>query len=1116
MPLSDTTKPVNYIVRKGDSKDPDADLGHTPAQHYAVWVKAGDTTVYTQKGAAQDKATLHYRRSKGDYEGWGLHVWTGSAETGVEWTTPLQPAGSDDFGVYWEIDLVADAPLLNYIIHKGDEKDPGPDQALVFADKGYEIWQLQGSGEQYTDVAIATAKSAAAGLPGDLGQQRAHWVSHNQIVWPAAVDANGIYRLHYAADGGMEVTKDGISGGSVITLTHSAISISGDTAAQFPHLANQPVLTLNAPITQIRTILKGQLAVSMSDAEGKPVDATGLQIPGVLDDLYPYDGALGTTNWTAPESDFAPPVADVKVWAPTAKSVTLHIFADAVPATPSVTRAMTWDANTGVWSTDITPLKEGDYYLFDVEVFVPSTGKVEHNMVTDPYSLSLAPNSTRSQAIRLENPGYKPTGWDADRRTGSLAPEDITVYELHVRDFSVFDSTVPADLRGTYKAFTLPDSNGVKHLKALRAAGLTHLHLLPVFDIATINEDKSTWKQPDYTALTAMQPYSATQQAAVMAVAAEDPFNWGYDPYHYTTPEGSYSTNPAGPVRITEFREMVKALHDMGFHVVMDVVYNHTNASGQAQKSVLDKIVPGYYQRLNANGQVESSTCCANTASEHAMMEKLMVDSLVTWAREYKIDAFRFDLMGHHMVENMAAVRAALDSLTVAQDGIDGKSIYLYGEGWNFGEVADNARGVNATQANLAGTGIGTFSDRLRDAVRGGSPFDSGQDLKNQGWANGLFYDPNGKDQGDAAAQKARLLHLTDIVRLGLAGNLRDYQIVDATGKTVKGAQVDYNGQPAGYTLDPQEQIVYISKHDNQTLYDNNAYKLPTGTSMSDRVRSQIVGLSTVLLSQGVPFLHAGSDILRSKSLDRDSYDSGDWFNAIDWSGNDTGWGHGLPPEGKNGENWDVMRPLLSNPALDPAKADAERTNALFREFMQIRYSSPLFRLHTADQVAERLIFHNTGPDQIPGLIVMSLSDKRFTDIDPNYEWITVAFNANDEAQTITIDALKGAALTLHTIQVNSVDATVKTATFNSATGTLFVPARTTVVFAEGQTTQYSLILPSVMNGYTSTPASEDMALLRAPITHTVQSDLFYFVLPDRFANGNTANDQGGLGARRR
>ena len=375
-------------------------------------------------------------------------------------------------------------------------------------------------------------------------------------------------------------------------------------------------------------------------------------------------------------------------------------------------------------------------------------------------------------------------------------------------------------------------------------------------------------------------------------------------------PEGSYSTNPDGAARIVEFRAMVQAMHAAGLRVVMDVVYNHTNASGQAAKSVLDKVVPGYYHRLNADGAVETSTCCANTASEHAMFEKLMVDSLATWAGQYGVDGFRFDLMGHHMKDNMLKVQSTLAAID--------PTIYLYGEGWNFGEVANNARGVNATQLNMAGTGIGTFSDRLRDAVRGGGPFDGGDSLvANQGFINGLWYDPNDKSS-TSQATKDKLLLYADQIRVGLAGNLADYEFVDRNGNMVKGSQVDYNGSPAGYNQDPQEHIVYVEAHDNQTLWDNNAYKLPLGTSMADRVRAQNLGLDFTILAQGVPFLHAGEELLRSKSMDRNSYNSGDWFNKLDWTYQSNNWGVGLPPAGDNSSNWYLIGPRLANPALKP------------------------------------------------------------------------------------------------------------------------------------------------------------------------------------------------------
>ena len=206
------------------------------------------------------------------------------------------------------------------------------------------------------------------------------------------------------------------------------------------------------------------------------------------------------------------------------------------------------------------------------------------------------------------------------------------------------------------------------------------------------------------------------------------------------------------------------------------------------------------------------------------MMEKLMIDSIVTWATAYKVDGFRFDLMGHHMRSNILNVRAALDALTRETDRVDGKQIYVYGEGWNFGEVAYNQRGINATQLNLPGTGIGTFNDRLRDAVRGGGSFAG---LQAQGFINGLYYDPNGTDQGTPKEQRAKLLQYADQIRIGLTGNLRDYWLVDRFGNMVTGAGIDYNGQPTGYTVAPHEIITYIEAHDNETLFDAIQLKAP-------------------------------------------------------------------------------------------------------------------------------------------------------------------------------------------------------------------------------------------------------------------------------------------------
>lgn len=885
---------------------------------------------------------------------------------------------------------------------------------------------------------ILTIRALGEGAAqGNIKQQKAHWVSENTIAWDIEPAEGNTYLFHYTPTGGaLSLGLDSVTGGASLPLTVDANGLNDTLKAKFPHLADYTALTFNPDdLGQVRIALKGQIAVSAYNGAGELLDATGLQIPGVLDDLYTYDGPLGVT--------FEEDVPSLRVWAPTARGVRLHLFANATTPVSDVL-PMRIDPQTGTWSITGESGWNGQFYLYEVQVFIPSTGAVATNLVTDPYSISLSINSTRSQIVNLNDSALTPEGWDTLEKPSLAAPEDIVVYELHIRDFSANDPTVPAEHRGKYLAFTDLESNGMQHLIQLAQAGLTHLHLLPSFDIATIEEDSSLWVEADPAELAALPSNSEEQQAILNPLRDLDGFNWGYDPYHYNVPEGSYATDPNGTVRILEYRQMVQSLNQSGLRVVADVVYNHTNASGQNDRSVLDRIVPGYYHRLNASGRVETSTCCQNTATEHNMMRKLMIDSAILWATVYKIDAFRFDLMGHHMRDDMIALQDALHSLTLEEDGVDGSSIYIYGEGWDFGEVGGNARGVNATQFNMAGTGIGTFNDRLRDAARGGSPFGGQQE---QGFINGLYTDPNATDQGTPEEQLTQLLHFSDLIRVGLAGNLMDYQFVNAAGELVDGTAIDYNGNAAAYTSDPQENIIYVSKHDNETLFDIIQYKAPLATSMADRVRMQNLGNAIVMLSQGVPFFQAGDDLLRSKSLDRNSYNSGDWFNRLDFSYQSNNWGVGLPPSGDNQSMWPVMATLLGTEGLTPGETDIMQAVTVFRELLQIRRSSPLFRLQTAAAVQERLVFYNTGPEQIPGLIVMSLSDMTGVNLDPNYGMIVVLFNATPETQSFTMADVAGLPMTLHPVQQNSSDPVVQTASFNAANAAFIVPARTTAVF---------------------------------------------------------------------
>ncbi len=889
-----------------------------------------------------------------------------------------------------------------------------------------------------------TVTSVAPGAPftppGNLAELRARWVAADTVAWDVPLEEGYAYALSYALNGGMHPGFTGIEGADgAITLVVDAAGMGEDVLAKFPHVAGQAALRISeTDLALVPEMLRGQLAVSVSDAAGNLVDVTSVQIPGVLDDLYTYDGSLGVV--------LADGVPALKVWAPTAQNVALLLFDDSGRNTEPTRHEMSRDDASGVWRVNGSPDWLGKFYLYEVTVYVPSEGGVVVNQVTDPYAISLSQNSTRSQIVDLADPALTPEGWATLTKPSLAAPEDIVLYELHVRDFSARDESVPEDLRGGFQAFTLADTNGVNHLRALADSGLTHVHLLPSFDIATINENRRAWSrfQLDYDAMAQMPPDSEEQQALLEPVRDLDGFNWGYDPYHFNVPEGSYASEPDGPQRILEFRQMVQALNEYGLRVVMDVVYNHTNASGQGSRSVFDRIVPGYYHRLNDVGRVESSTCCANTATEHNMMRRFMVDSVVFWATQYRVDGFRFDLMGHHMRDDMIAVREALDALTLENDGVDGAAIYIYGEGWDFGEVANNARGVNATQINMGGTGIGTFNDRIRDSLRGGSPF--GQRLE-QGFINGLYTDPNGFTPGTEAEQLARLLLFADRIRVGLAGNLRDYTFMGYEGEMITGADVDYNGSPTGYTLDPQEHISYTSAHDNETLFDIVQYKAPRDASVADRVRLQNLGLDVVMFSQGVPFFHAGSDMLRSKSLDRDSYNSGDWFNFLDFTYESNNWGVGLPPASHNQNEWPIMQPLLAQEGITPTKGDILSNVMHFRELLEIRRSSPLIRLQTADDIMARVFFHNTGPEQIPGLIVMSLSDTGGENLDPEHAMIIVVFNASPDAVSFTEQAVTGLAFELHPAQQASNDPVVQGSAFDTATGTFTVPGMTTAVF---------------------------------------------------------------------
>ncbi|TCC38169.1 pullulanase-type alpha-1,6-glucosidase [Kribbella speibonae] len=861
-----------------------------------------------------------------------------------------------------------------------------------------------------------TVTTAKPGAQPDLSQAKAYWVNRTTLAVPAVDHAERYrWRLHWSDTGSLKIDANDIGGSSAALRYDSAEVKPGYTTLRLDH-------------ADVRKILTGQLGLAQYDDAGRLLDATGVQIPGVLDDVY--SGAANRSygvTWQGGKPTFT-------LWAPTAQDVRLMIGSSTIPMHTN---------GDGSWSVSGRRSWKNASYRFQVTVYAPSTGKVETNVVTDPYSVALTTDSAYSVAADLNDPAGKPALWSTTPSPKLARGVDSTIYELHVRDFSINDTTVPAAHRGTYLAFA-DEGDGTKHLRTLKAAGLNTVHLLPTFDIASIPE---TGQQTPACDLKSLPADSEQQQACVTAVAAKDGFNWGYDPFHWLAPEGSYATARDGLARVAEFRTMVGGLHKSGLRVVLDQVFNHTPAAGQAPTSVLDRIVPGYYQRLNATGKVETSTCCSNIATEHAMAEKIMVDGTVSWARNYHVDGFRFDLMGHHSKANMLKVRAALDKLTLGKDGVDGKSIYLYGEGWNFGEVANDALFVQARQGNLGGTGIGTFSDRLRDAVRGGGPFDDNPRI--QGFGSGTASDPNGDPVNGTPAERAkRLAHDTDLVQLGLAGNLRSFTFTSAeSGSAVRGDQVDYNGAPAGYADQPDEVITYVDAHDNETLWDTLTYKLPANRPMPDRIRMNTLSLATTALAQTPSFWHAGADMLRSKSLDRNSYDSGDWFNTLDWTGADNGFGHGLPPKPDNEAKWPYMKPLLANPALKPSATDVTSASAAAADLLKLRFSTPLFRLGSAALINQKLSFPLSGTT--PGVITMRVDDTVGPDVDPALKGLVVVFNSTGSTVTQQVPGLTGANLSLSAVQAAGSDPVVKQTTWTASTGTVAVPPRTVAVLVQ-------------------------------------------------------------------
>lgn len=544
-------------------------------------------------------------------------------------------------------------------------------------------------------------------------------------------------------------------------------------------------------------------------------------------DKYPsYYGSDLELVYTPEQSVFT-------LWAPSADRVRLNLYASGEGGDPEEQVEME-KAGYGTWRIHIDRDLKGSFYTFQIE----KNGKWL-NETPGIWAKAVGINGNRAAVIDWNE--TNPEGWESDRSPELKMYSDIILYELHHRDFSIApDSGI--ENKGKFLALTETgtktpegEATGLDHLKEL---GVTHIHILPSFDFATVDETKLD----------------------------ENHYNWGYDPKNYNVPDGSYSTDPANPVvRIREFKEMVKSLHQNGFRIVLDVVYNHTASTDHSN---FDLTVPGYFYRQNANGSYSNASGCGNeTASEREMVRHYIIESVKFWAREYHIDGFRFDLMGIHDIETMNHLRSELLEID--------PTIFVYGEGWVAADspLPFEQRAVKENVGQMEG--IGVFNDEFRDGLKG-STFDEQEPGYASGNINGHF----------------------EPVKYGIVGGT-DHP------------QVDYGGLlycNAPYAGAPSQMINFVSCHDGYTLVDKLKLSVQGDHAADELIPIDKLVHTVLLTAQGIPFIRSGEEIMQDKQGEPNSYKSPDSINRIDWS-----------LKAKNREVFDFIRGLIALRKAHPA-----------------------------------------------------------------------------------------------------------------------------------------------------------------------------------------------------
>ena len=1126
----------------GSSSDPapEVDLNtYEPSVQMPAEVQSPATPMasVTQKEGVVTLAWLNFDAdNKTKLAELNLHIWDGagcqtiaSSFTKNEgWDdTSVTPTRIDGYGAYWDIDVdsITRDPLCVIIRDKTTAKLTGSDEkfeirhfaaATTAADdtnSGYILLSDIYSSDKYQVPADKTIKDVftqeykGPKSPLSIDGASAWWVDKDTfVVFPEKSEFAKLRLYLPKKDADLvKSEKDGKILGTFINLEESTLT---------PEIEQKlPIVTVKDDKDEAKykakvfkvpaeadfdaetegkqefssANLKKEAALLGLAKDGKVTYQSRIKNALLLDNMYAEKASQLEYGAIVDKSG-----TTFRVWAPTAQDVSVVLFEK--DKTQKQVLPMTPDLETGAWSVSSADAKHGTIYKYRIKMYHPYDRKVTERDVTDPYSYGLTTDSTHSIVVDFAQL-HQPTNGPHSQAT----PQDIanmTIIESHIRDMTVYDNGLKDEVKGKYVALSNEDSQAFKHLKELADNGATHLELIPIYDIASIKENREASKyladlsmsgedfckkrdigkgdtyakeglceattlqafveelakkdlaaepknlgQKDKNAgMDKLEPGSTLVSGFLEYIKNDDSFNWGYDPFHYGAPEGSYATNSDGLTRNDELIDMINSLHEkIGLNVIMDVVYNHTDGASHDETSVLDEVVPWYYNRYTPTSSAPTNeTCCKDSAPEHKMFAKLMQDTLVVWAKHYGFDGFRFDLMGYIPQDVMK------ETLKVVREKSGNEHVYFLGEGWNPGSNATDSLGSTqtATQINLHGARIGMFNDRLRDAVRGNGPFDHGnQLLALQGFATGrcsdisperLAKDPEykcGKDVDNNKADDGMDSYTwQDNIRITMAGALRDYSFTTHKG-VMTGEKINYWGAPAGYTDEPIESINYVSKHDNPIVFDMIMYKSNSDAStegMNKKVRQQAIAVATVLLGQSPAFDAHGSDLLRSKSFENDSYNSGDWVNGIRYMDNeDNGYSLGYTNSSKDADDWTAVAYARKKNAAAGPELKA-KMHDYYLELLNIRRDyKDYISLGTAKAIQEKVTFPDGGNDT-DGVIVMQIKGDKT---------LTIVINASPKA----LDAAEKYKVEGSLIKTQA-DKAEKSIAADESTGTLSTP----------------------------------------------------------------------------